>query len=89
MQVCPVLDKRSHTIDLEITDEVIEEGDCVPIPMDEGMVFELNNRVLHRVMNNSTLDRVQLVIDVAEEPRIPTELKPGTTCRYVRANVVC
>ena len=53
------------------------------------MVFELNNRVLHRVTNTGPLDRVQLVVDVAEEPRTPTEIKPGSQCEYIRANVVC
>ena len=88
-QVCPVLDQRSESVRGEVTEELIGKGDCVPIPMEEGMVFELNNRVLHRVLNESPLDRVQLVVDVAEEPRTPTEIKPGTTCTYVRANVVC
>lgn len=89
LQVCPVLDQRSKTLKGEITDAVIEPGDCLPIPMEEGMVFELNNRVLHRVNNASPLDRVQLVVDVAESPRVPTDVKPGSHCQYVQANVVC
>lgn len=73
----------------EITEDSIRPEDCVAIPMEEGMVFELNNRVLHRVVNDSPYDRVQLVVDVAEEPRVPTEIPAGTTCQYIRANVVC
>ena len=83
------MDQRSKTIRGEITDEIIVPGDCLPIPMEEGMVFELNNRVLHRVANDSPLDRVQLVVDVAEAPRMPTDVKPGSQCQYVNANVVC
>ena len=84
-----MLDQRSKIITSDINDGTVDKGDCIPIPMDEGMVFEVNNRVLHRVSNKSPLDRVQLVVDVAEEPRVPQEIKPGTTCNYVRANVVC
>ncbi|GIL43818.1 hypothetical protein Vafri_1420 [Volvox africanus] len=63
--------------------------DCVPIPMAEGMVFELNNRVMHLVLNRSNVKRVQMVVDVAEEPRAPRRLKPGTICTYDRAIMQC
>ncbi|KXZ44217.1 hypothetical protein GPECTOR_71g578 [Gonium pectorale] len=65
------------------------EGDCAQIPMEAGMVFELNNRVLHKVLNRSQVKRVQLVVDVAETPRTPRRLKPGTVCNYQNAVVVC
>ncbi|KAG2444762.1 hypothetical protein HXX76_001506 [Chlamydomonas incerta] len=65
------------------------EHDCVSIPMAEGMVFELNNRVSHLVLNKSNVKRVQMVVDVAEDPRSPRRLKPGTICNYERAVMVC
>ncbi|GAX82193.1 hypothetical protein CEUSTIGMA_g9621.t1 [Chlamydomonas eustigma] len=88
-EICPALEKHSLTSHEEIGDDVLRPGDCLPIPMEEGMVFEVNNRVLHRVRNESPLDRVQLVVDVAEEPRVPQDISPGAECEYVHANVVC
>ncbi|GAX82340.1 hypothetical protein CEUSTIGMA_g9769.t1 [Chlamydomonas eustigma] len=88
-EVCPVLDRRTRGAHFDVTDDIIKPGDCLPIPMEEGMVFELNNRVLHRVTNASPLDRVQLVVDVAEEPRSPKDVSPGAECQYIQARVVC
>ncbi|KAG2501830.1 hypothetical protein HYH03_000329 [Edaphochlamys debaryana] len=62
---------------------------CVDLPMEEGMVFELNNRVSHLVLNQGSIRRVQMVVDVAEDARAPRRLKPGTICNYVRAVMVC
>ena len=68
---------------------MVVEGDCIPIPMQPGMVFEVNNRVLHRVENKGTEGRVTLVVDVAEEGRDPKGLLPGTVCNYIASNMVC
>ncbi|GFR39810.1 hypothetical protein Agub_g302, partial [Astrephomene gubernaculifera] len=97
-QVCPNLE-RSYVEEgkaaarrnrrLGEQQQGLREDDCVAIPMEEGMVFELNNRVLHLVLNHSNLKRVQMVVDVAEEPRQPRRLKPGTVCRYESAVMVC
>jgi len=73
-----------------ITDhDVGEDGDCVMLPMAEGMVFELNNRLLHRVANPTNWTRIQLVLDVAEEEKPCTTLKPGANCEYVKGLVQC
>jgi hypothetical protein len=50
---------------------------------------QLNNRLSHYVLNRSPVNRVQLVIDVAESPRTPRQLRPGTVCNYVHAVMVC
>ncbi len=50
---------------------------------------QLNNRVSHMVLNKSNVKRVQMVVDVAEDPRSPRRLKPGTICNYERAVMVC
>lgn len=39
--------------------------------------LQLNNRVLHRVYNKGNITRVQMVVDVSEQPRTPKTLKPG------------
>jgi hypothetical protein len=89
-QVCPVLEERSRAMNgKEVRDEMIEEGDCLAIPMSPGMVFEVNNRVLHRVENKGTSGRVTLVVDVAEDTRYPKGLMPGAACNYVQSNMVC
>lgn len=43
IQVCPGLEKRSHKLKVhEITDvHVTHKDDCVALPMEEGMVFEV------------------------------------------------
>lgn len=53
------------------------------------MVFEVNNRVLHRVENRGQEGRVTLVVDVAEDTRHPKGLLPGTVCNYIQSNMVC
>jgi hypothetical protein len=45
-------------------------------------VFELNNRVPHKVANTGPTDRVHLVVDVTEEPHPRVTLSPGTVCDY-------
>lgn len=57
---------------------------CVKLNTPEGLVFELNNRVPHKVSNpaESNTTRIHLVIDVLEQPRVRTPLPPGTACEY-------
>lgn len=87
-EVCALLERDSHG---RISNQVVPEGSkqCTRLTMAEGMVFEVNNRVLHRVYNRSPIGRVQLVIDIAEAPRVPKKLKAGTRCNYVQAVIVC
>jgi hypothetical protein len=62
---------------------------CVRVEAPEGLVFELNNRVPHRVSNLGASERVHLVIDVSEAPRPRRVLAPGAVCRYGPAQMVC
>jgi hypothetical protein len=57
---------------------------CTKLFTPEGLVFELNNRVPHKVHNPaaSGTTRVHLVIDVFETPRLQTPLPAGTECEY-------
>jgi len=59
-----------------------DSSSCVTIPAPEGLVFELNNRVPHKVANPGPGIRVHLVIDVFEEPKTRTRLPAGATCEY-------
>jgi hypothetical protein len=68
---------------------VCEREECVPIHVDEGLVFELNNRLEHFVNNNGSMPRIHLVIDVAESPRTRTMLKRGQVCEYINAKIHC
>lgn len=68
------------------------DGDsgCVPIRVaEEGLVFELNNRLKHYVVNGGDEPRIHLVVDVAESPRQPIELRVGQTCDYSRGSLDC
>ncbi|PNW88504.1 hypothetical protein CHLRE_01g032400v5 [Chlamydomonas reinhardtii] len=88
-EVCPNEDGRKLGRRMSQAHSAAAEHDCVSIPMAEGMVFELNNRVSHLVLNKSNVKRVQMVVDVAEDPRSPRRLKPGTICNYEHAVMVC
>jgi len=55
---------------------------CYKVSTNEGFVFELNNKVPHRVSNNGDTDRVHVVVDIAESPRTRIALAPGATCDY-------
>jgi hypothetical protein len=55
---------------------------CYKVPTGEGFVFELNNKVPHKVSNGGATDRVHLVVDIAESPRNRVALSPGDTCDY-------
>jgi hypothetical protein len=62
---------------------------CVRVEAPEGLVFELNNRVPHRVSNRGASERVHLVIDVSEAPRPRVKLVPGAACRYSPLGMEC
>jgi hypothetical protein len=68
---------------------VCEQDVCVPIHVDEGLVFELNNRLEHYVNNNGSMSRIHLVIDVAESARTRTFLKKGQVCKYISGRIEC
>jgi len=68
---------------------VCEHDVCVPIQVDEGLVFELNNRLEHFVNNNGSMSRIHLVIDVAESARKRTMLKKGQVCMYINGRIEC
>jgi hypothetical protein len=61
------------------------DGRCVRLDAPEGLVFELNNRVAHRVSNLGSAERIHLVVDVAEQPAPRTALAPGSVCHYSSA----
>jgi len=68
---------------------VCERDVCIPLHEEEGLVFELNNRLIHFVDNDGDTSRVHLVIDVAEGPRTRTMLAPGQACRYTGGSIKC
>ncbi|KAG1681109.1 hypothetical protein FOA52_015551 [Chlamydomonas sp. UWO 241] len=84
---CPGLEKRAggRSGDKDAT----QPGDCVRLPMHAGMAFELNNRVLHRVLNEGDSRRVQLVVDVGEVARQPRRIRAGAQCDYKKGKIVC
>ena len=69
--------------------DVCEHDVCVPIHVDEGLVFELNNRLEHFVNNNGSMPRIHLVIDIAESARTRTLLKKGQVCQYSNGTIKC
>ena len=63
---------------------------CVPLHVEEGMVFELNNRLHHYVKNQGDSHRIHLVIDVSEEHRTREKLHKGQICSYgERGAILC
>ena len=62
---------------------------CVPLHVEEGLVFELNNRLAHSVTNGGDQPRIHLILDVSDTPRQQRQLRVGEVCRYVKARVVC
>lgn len=64
-------------------------GGCLVVEAPEGLVFELNNRVPHRVSNLGASQRIHLVVDVAEEPKARARLEPGAVCRYGARSMEC
>lgn len=61
---------------------------CVPLHVEEGLVFELNNRLAHSVTNGDQ-PRIHLVIDVAESARPHRQLRVGEVCSYGSGKIVC
>ncbi|PSC71222.1 green algal specific Aspartyl Asparaginyl beta-hydroxylase [Micractinium conductrix] len=55
---------------------------CVPLAVEQGLVFELNNRLAHSVVNDAGRPRIHLVMDVAETPRQQRALRVGEVCTY-------
>jgi Aspartyl/Asparaginyl beta-hydroxylase len=68
---------------------VCERDTCVPIHVDEGLVFELNNRLEHYVNNEGSMPRIHLVIDVAESARKRIILRTGQVCQYINGRIEC
>lgn len=68
---------------------VCQEEECIPIHVDEGLVFELHNRLHHSVENGGTRHRIHLVVDVAESKRVRRHLKVGQVCDYTGGVIVC
>jgi hypothetical protein len=67
-----------------------DQGESHPflIHLEEGQVFEINNRVPHWV-DNTQEQRVHLVIDVRERPYTNQHFfVPGQTCRYLQ-QIIC
>eukprot|EP00879_Flechtneria_rotunda_P012307 GHRR01012854.1.p2 GENE.GHRR01012854.1~~GHRR01012854.1.p2 ORF type:complete len:274 (+),score=100.54 GHRR01012854.1:1668-2489(+) len=60
----------------------LQQQPCVTVAASEGLVFELNNRLPHKVSNPGPATRVHLVVDVFEEPKLRTKLPAGATCEY-------
>ncbi|KAG7669900.1 hypothetical protein KSW81_008044 [Nannochloris sp. 'desiccata'] len=69
--------------------DVCEHNVCVPLHVDEGLVFELNNRLEHYVNNNGSMPRIHLVVDIAESARTRTILKKGQLiCRQKQPSMI-
>lgn len=48
------------------------------------MCLQINNLVIHEVLNTASEDRVHMVVDVLEEPAPErVVLQPGQRCHYV------
>ena len=73
----------------DVSFHVCEKRKCVPIHVEEGLVFELNNRLDHFVDNNGTTPRIHMVLDVVESPRERIPLRVGQTCNYVDGEIKC
>jgi hypothetical protein len=68
---------------------VCEGATCLGLHLEEGLVFELNNRLEHYVDNRGAAPRVHLVVDVAEGARERTALEPGEVCDYAGGEILC
>lgn len=69
-----------------------DDATCLPLRLEQGLVFEFNNELYHYVDNEGVDPRIHLVIDVAESRRTRTRLKKGQVCDFVRgsvASIVC
>lgn len=61
---------------------------CLPVRVEEGLAFELDNRLPHRVENAGDEARIHLLMDVAESPRQPLQLRAGQECEFGE-RIVC
>lgn len=70
-------------------EEALQQG-CVPLRVEEGLVYEINNAVAHMVQNSGTRHRTHLIVDAAEHGRPePIRLRPGQQCVYRGSNIHC
>lgn len=83
-----VCESRAGAIARNIT-FVQGQQECPAIHVEEGLVFELNNRLAHSVTNGGDQPRIHLILDVSDTPRQQRQLRVGEVCRYVKARVVC
>lgn len=90
---CP--DRADARLDVAASAASILQGQpgadgCLPIHVtQEGLVFELNNRLRHYVVNGGDEPRIHLLVDVAETPRKPFDLRMGQTCDYSHGRIDC
>ena len=63
--------------------------ECERIDLAEGIVFEINNCMNHRVANSGPGDRIHVVIDAVEGIRGHTVLDVGAVCEYRMGAVSC
>ena len=73
----------------KVSFQVCEAQTCVPLHVEEGLVFELNNRLDHFVDNDGEESRIHMVLDVSEEPKTRMTLKKGQVCHYDGGRIVC
>ncbi|BDA45004.1 hypothetical protein COCOBI_06-4830 [Coccomyxa sp. Obi] len=79
-----------HAISPSVTaSQALGQG-CLPLQIEEGLVFEINNAVAHLVHNQGSTSRIHLIVDVAEHALLPPRaLKPGQECAYKGQVIVC
>lgn len=73
----------------DVTFKVCEQSSCLKLHTEEGVVFELNNRLKHFVKNDGDEMRIHMVVDVSEHPQERTKLSRGQVCHYNHGNIVC
>ncbi|KAI8108901.1 hypothetical protein M9435_005318 [Picochlorum sp. BPE23] len=72
-----------------VTFKVCEQSSCLKLHTEEGLVFELNNRLKHFVKNDGDEMRIHMVVDVSEHPQERTKLSKGQVCHYNHGKIVC
>lgn len=73
----------------DVTFKVCEQSSCLKLHTEEGLVFELNNRLKHFVKNDGDEMRIHMVVDVSEHPQERTKLSKGQVCHYNHGKIVC
>lgn len=67
---------------------VCDSNDCVPISLEDSLVFEFNNKLLHYASNHASNGvRIHLILDVADEPRQRKILEKGASCTYLKGGL--